>query len=525
MGRMRDLGLAVTQLIARKQLYAWLLAASAVLDAQGDALGPFNTIVAGAQNSGRLVDVSLETVQALENGALCWVLSVKDWFRWNPTYTGSVDNITVCKPTALGGSAGAFIRECIPAPEWTAHPTFTAVFWDPNNGSDEGLGDAGHPLKTDAERNRRWGPGAMLSAGAWSITAVSSNSASDPFVLDVVLGHGATLTINGTPTIAATGTVTAFSAANRGAETMAAVTDAAQTWTSQVQRWATITGGARAGAYFCVAKDLGSHQCRASTPETFNPATGLATRVALQVGDPYTVTTVPSLIVGEFNVRQAEGTALGAYVLLADILLDCASSAIIRTFGPAVFATRATLKNSFIESDFFSPCGIAFQGNNSFYPPTVATYMMGGVNFGFIQIQSGAIVYLDLDFLLQGTGAGSFGKLFVTPGGVAQIGTLAAFDVQNEAITVQAGGNIVSATVQDGADLIWGDANVGHAVNVKARGGLVYTTKPTVNTLQGTGRMSLVGGINKDWANIPFMNGYDGVTVGTGNGAAIVLNQ
>jgi hypothetical protein len=76
--------------------------------------------------------------------------------------------------------------------------------------------------------------------------------------------------------------------------------------------------------------------------------------------------------------------------------------------------------------------------------------------------------------------------------------------------------NFVTAT-----KVPWGTNNTGasnYGVKCSDNGTLLYSTKPTVTSGGGDAKL---GALVKTWAQIPYRDGYDGITVGTGSGAMI----
>jgi len=69
--------------------------------------------------------------------------------------------------------------------------------------------------------------------------------------------------------------------------------------------------------------------------------------------------------------------------------------------------------------------------------------------------------------------------------------------------------------LQQGAVPDWGTNNTGHGVKVQSAGIYSYTTKPTINGTLGAGREALVGGTDKLYSAIPYIEAT--------NNAALVL--
>jgi hypothetical protein len=85
----------------------------------------------------------------------------------------------------------------------------------------------------------------------------------------------------------------------------------------------------------------------------------------------------------------------------------------------------------------------------------------------------------------------------------------------DSAVIVGSFTNSTAAWAQSGAIPDWGTANAGHGVKVQSGAMYSYVTKPTVNGTLGVGREALVGGTDKLYADVPYIEGA--------NNAALVL--
>jgi hypothetical protein len=124
---------------------------------------------------------------------------------------------------------------------------------------------------------------------------------------------------------------------------------------------------------------------------------------------------------------------------------------------------------------------------------------------GSMLVFQGASINVDFDFLFQAgqivVGNAGFG------GGPSSFtgGNVAFFDgAFDGAISIESGSTYQSVNQNGQGDLLWGTANAGHGVRVRSFGGLLYTTKPTINGGLGAGREALVGGTDKQWGAVPF---------------------
>jgi hypothetical protein len=489
----------------------WILVPSA--GGSGFA-GYFNTASAGALGSGRLLDVTLAFLGSLANETKVWVRSVRDSWTWYATRADASDGITVVNPTSNGGNPGRFIRDNVPSPTWAKQATW---FIDPVNGNDENVGataGAGNALKTDAERQRRWGVNAVLRQGT-TVTYVSDLADTDPTNYDASLGPGGSLTIQGTMTVVKSSTLDVVTSMNRGTQTPWSATSTVAFDGTEVGKFIRITGGANVGAIWGVVKNNGGGSLRFTTPGIPNPAAFSFTRKTPVHLDPYDVVTPSVVPVGTWKFPVTTGAAYGAVTIQNAHLQFGAGIGLLQT-GSAIVAIGSCVLD-----------GASMSG-----PNVVGMVGAGCLLNGFITMEgvfcqlfaggtlSGASLFvgqasdvaLDYDFLMQNSLV-QVSESNVTTGYVAWFDRAAS-----GAMICYLGGRWVSKQVNDGADLAWGTANTGYAVIMHEGSYACYTTKPTINGGLGAGRESLVGATDKQWGAIPFAD-----TGATGSQSAIVV--
>lgn len=210
----------------------------------------------------------------------------------------------LCQQTAVGVYAWVTISQNANA-SWA-----TQIDWSINasTGSDVALGTTAAPLATWAELRRRCLAvgGFSQSLGNVNIGIVGNLNGNDPMdQRGMTPPSGDQLNIKGTAVVIFSGSITAFAPKNPGAAaggSAAILTDSAipVSWTSSggIGKIGVIQGGARDGAIFIPAKDLGGKQARISDPilngtaNTF-PFASTPTFPTLQVGDAYTVFSCP----------------------------------------------------------------------------------------------------------------------------------------------------------------------------------------------------------------------------------------
>lgn len=398
--------------------------------------------------------------------------------------------------------------------------TQTAWFIDPVNGSDTNDGSTlALALKTDARRQVLWGGSAMAIVSApTTVTYVSSPPASDVVNYNVAYKTGGSLTIQGTPTITNPAiTLTAVTSLNRGTQTPFDVTGVGL-GASDVGRLMRITSGARLNNYCGVAKDLTGGKVRISpfgnlSVSATTTTTGIPfTEVTPQVGDIVEVFTVPILTIGSLLFRSLTNvvpTATTNAVFLDTIGLDGTNSPIfsvpgtLMCQGAQVYLRQCTYQRIKFGGlgGIWGAGGIAtnswqVQGGFSNNGAPFAIFYGFLMTAGAFTCQAGGSCIIGGDCLFQNASCQSAGNLFAD--------FVSIFDRANSNLSMQifAGGNYQSNNLASG-DLLWGDNNLGVGVRIFSGGSLIYTTKPTINTPQGAGRQSLIGGVNTDWASVP----------------------
>ena len=400
--------------------------------------------------------------------------------------------------------------------------TQTTWFIDPVNGSDAATGKtAVTALKTDAERQRRWhGPGWVATLLApTTITYLSSLPSTDPVNFDVSLARGASLNILGTPTQTLAPTaLTAVTTLNAATQTPWDVT-AVGLDASHVGKIIQITAGARVGNFATVLKDMGAGQVRTSPfgKATVSVALDPWIQVTPQVGDNVQILTLTSLTVGSWKFRMLSGdyfSAVAPYTNLVytdGLLLDggpISFQGVINMEVGYMWMSRTILKDMGITTT-----GVIIQGGGSMQDLGIGVsngflYSAGAVaGFGALHFSSGyangtnsfmsAGIQLTRDCIFQGA------QVFII--GIVSGDRVSVFDqtTTDTAFQVMPNSTYISSQVWV-ADLLWGTANTGHGVTVRAGGQLFYVNKPTVNSALGAGRESKVGGTDKQWGAIPY---------------------
>jgi hypothetical protein len=449
-----------------------------------------------------------------------FVTSVRDWFRWDPGSTATPDDITVVSLTANGGSAGRFLRELRADPYWRAQ---TAWFVD-SAGNDENDGSSLAPVKTDVEIQRRWSQEPTLLTVPIVVTYVNSPTTETNF--DVKLLSGGSLTFLGVPTLSSPQVLSAVTAQSRGSQQGWDMTGTAL-GAAQVASLAQISASgtpANVAAYAIVLKDLGGNKVRVAPFGTAAVAATTFTNITPGAGDSVVILTLPTLKVGRIRIAQGTAAARSASPVANVVVFD---SLLLNGNGGTATA-RGAIESNGVEVFYFRATwnGIIFSG----------THSVGGIHrmAGGGCAAGGAVSLVTSSASLQLSSTGLLTNLAVNQGGVVALTQDTYF--QSCTMTMAAGVRVLSSgaaywdrtgdgvTVVPGADYVqtgavpdWGTGATGHGVNVQSGGSYVYATKPTINSGLGAGREAQVGGTDKLYSAVPYVEAT--------NNAALVLTQ
>jgi hypothetical protein len=475
----------------------------------------FNTVATGLSGSGRLLDAG---VSGLVDGvSIAWVESVKDSWRWDATSTLTADNITVCNPTANGANPGRFIRKLIPAPEWRQQ----AAWFVDTAGNDENDGTSAlTPLQTDTEIGRRWGVGAQLSI---PVTVTYANAPANETNYDVQILSGGSLTVQGTLTDTKTGIVlTAVQVQVRtaGSELGWAITGPTL-GAADVGQLAIITASgtpANVGAYARILKDEGGGKVRVSPFGTFAASDSAPfVQITPLVGDTIKVSTPMTLKAGRLYIASGTRSATQATpsrqcAIFDSMIIDGGTPAldgVVESGGVTIFYARTILQNLTLVG-FTSGTGLqrlCGGGWNSLIvnSGTLRIFQAGGT--GSLTVNWAGLITLLADTYFQNC------QVNAPPGSVVLSQGAAWWDrsVADSTVSVQEGGTMR----QSGAVADWGTGNAGHAIRIFSTGEYIYAIKPTINGTLGAGREALIGGTDKQYGAVPFIEPT--------NNAALVL--
>jgi hypothetical protein len=387
--------------------------------------------------------------------------------------------------------------------------------------SSTGTGDGKTALTPITEENRQkaWPFSTRLLPGtAYTVTYLDSPATPVNYFVETALGSS--LKIQGVRTQTKAAALTAVTALNRATQTPWDVT-AVGLGAADVGRIIRITGGARAGNYARIMKDLGGGQVR-TTPfgtlalSTFDPFV----QVTPVIGDPIEIVTLPTLEIASAFFLQGSNEGASSPPLAGCIQFDslnlsggAAVQGTINSENVQVYLSQTVSTNL----GYLGPGGLFMVAGGGWDGACFAVagpaLLLSGVGFlaGQCFLLPGVLLQIDGDTLIQG------GSLFLLGGGEIDAGLLSFFDcANNQALVVNPGAVVRSSPLGKGADLIWGTANAGHGVVVRSGGMVAYVTKPTVNGGLGAGREALIGGVDTLWGGVP--------AVTAANLAAIVVN-
>jgi len=400
----------------------------------------------------------------------------------------------------------------------------TVWFIDPVAGSDANDGlTAGTAIQHDAERQRRVGTIWNIVADT-TVTYLNNVPATDPCIFNFILGSAGVLRITGVATTTYTSPGGGFSAVtnlNRATQTASAITEAGLGAGRTGQR-IRATSGASTGAIAWLDRDFGGGVYRTSPWTTMsfaaNPLPFTPTPVNVAAGNTFVVeslTTIGYLTLNNISAQYGGAASVnGTQIVLQNVYLTQSDIPISMlpigtvTNAPVAYGCRmhppfnANLCGCFIDTGVVIA---AAPSSPSFFACLVR---------GRPSVQSGATLFVDYDTLFSQSGNDG---IRVRYNGVLRVATMAVFDAGADGLLIE-DGNVRAAALFSGNDLIWGTGSTGVGMRVRSGGKTMYTTKPTVTGASDAN----VGGTARTWAQIPYMNGYDGVTVGTGNGAMIV---
>jgi hypothetical protein len=431
---------------------------------------------------------------AVEDGSTVWVRSVGSLFVYRRGTGLTPDGITVVR-SAFGD--GLWLRMTGTSdPLWQSQ---TDWYVDPANpvASDENTGaDAAHPVQTIAEVRRRTRSTFAEGNLTPTIHLQSDILSTDSFIDDFQFLHHkalalpvAILTWQGVRTQVDAGTITAAQQPNPATGADRTVTAAGFAWAPNVARGRQVvmTGGAASGAGFWATKDKGTGVARVSSPclltNSFYHAVPVAT--------------------GTFRIDSLTS-------INCDAIVNVPSG--FRLYRDLSFSSML-IGSGCVTAVQFAHCHLSyFTAGATDAPPGVNNCQMTDELFGggFINLFGGVVMlvtgsafaelecgqYQISDLEIQGITNG----FRLTHGAyVRMFGLIATWDSGQDGLIVN------GSRCEGEGETVYGGGNAGHGIRVTAASTFVYSNKPTVNAGLGAGREASVGGTDKLWAAIPYV--------------------
>jgi hypothetical protein len=437
----------------------------------------------------------------LPDGELIYVATFRDYFSLSKTSTATPDGKTVL--ATLSGT-GRWERLCIPHPSWARQGTWVL---NATTGNDENTGiDSAHAIQTHNEKRRRWGnevrfkvPVVETWEGSFPVTDLINGK--------VIVDEGGAYTINGTPTVVRSGTLTAVAAINRTAGASAAlqITDGSVNWAADVDRQVIITAGARAGMACYVVKSVSAGVARCS-PLTLGASgdfasPSLATPVA---GDAYSVRTLATAYVGQFEVVNAQS--------------DYASGGVFTVNHAAFLGLTFGLKGRFKTNNIaggINHCtfnGLRLNGDrvmkyngcllDSTCVAGLIVFSGASKNQGlYLDSRDIGVTLVDFDHISQGApiGCSTFAQLV--------IGNACAFDSYGPGLDMNFKSSVILCSGFQGGHSFYGTNNASYGVKLaKSASMAVESTMPVCNSGLGAAREARVGSVDKLYSALPFLD-------------------
>lgn len=480
-------------------------------------LAPFTGVDNG---SARLLKaISASELATLRNGDAVYVESIRDYWKWVPLSTATDDStgaaaqLRYCNPTVNGANPGRFERLFICSPDWLLQDFFIdtgAAGHNENSGATALL-----PLNNDRELFQRWGVNTKLDTPR-IVTYAQTPTIESNYSIRIL--SGGSLTIVGTQTITKSGLVlTAVAAQVRtpGAEVAWAIT-APTLGAADVGNYAIITASgtpANVGAYARILKDNGGNSVRISPMGLFAVSDLTPfTQVIPAIGDTIKVVSISQLNVALFEVKSnAQVSTLAAptrnCVVLDSILLEGLNTTLnglIYTINTNIFYKTCTASNLSFGGliggvSFHRFCGGGFSGSCTVRAGSTLQVRQSGILNGSITSAAGGQVVILADTYFQNSQFSCVQGSIVSSQGAAWWDKATA----NTAITIAFGG----IWRQSGAVADWGTVNAGHGIIIISGGQYCYVTKPTVNGTLGPGREAQIGGTDKVYGVVPYIEG------------------
>jgi hypothetical protein len=437
----------------------------------------------------------------VEDGEMVWVQSQRCLYVYRLGTSLTPDGINV---VATAFAPGLWVRLLDTGDQsWQTQLTW---FIDPANpaASDENTGeDAAHPLLTGAEFDRRFG-NKQHPFGNYQIYVLSDIPYGDYLRISGVFVSGASVVVHGSATpgegqvvlYTSVAGVTAHTVAVPAANTRPTISDPAVptgTWTgadllslsSPANRRVRLTSGANVGAIGFASKEPIAGTVDTSFFGIIPPnalagtSTDLPTLITPAVNDQFVVEQLTRIYDLRLEASEDASTQTTVYVESIDLaFLTCAGTQYAAFYGCTNVPTEIDTPGSIVCSTSHIAGGVLRVAETYLW----ACHMTSGIS-----IRQGGLVTFDGHTIGQGSGLGD-----ALEGGIAVIGSAAAFDSPYVLKVFQNGYGLLKDQSTGAGNIFWGDNNTGAALIIGSGCRVQQTGGTYVST--GTGGDFTLGG-------------------------------
>jgi len=448
-----------------------------------------------------LTQLAAMKCQSLSDGARIWVRSLM--CHWTLRTTG--DAVVAMERVATATSGRVWEREPYPARAANPWATQAAIYINATTGSDENTGvDSGNAIASLAElRRRTWGYEPQQAVTVYLMTDVSED-----LELELYATTTRSFTVSGAQGVTElySGAVSNFTAVNQATPEWNLVESAGiSDWTSYVDERIRVTSGTNTGAVGWVMlaspKEVGLNVARVGP---ISQRVWGGAHYALTAGDTFVIERLPKLSGVSVNIKSDygyTGTSSTPRFKIVDVYIGGT--------GPAGGGTVVKQVNNHDFSEQLLGCKLRL--SRTYWDRVCSCYIQpgtAGVIWDSPQLADG------WNLSIKGSGASA---LFLVTGQLwtaalqgirisayravhINLNMVGIFDTSAAPLQIEA---IRSTTIHVMGGL-FGDGN-GGAVQVQAACSMVYTagSKPTITNT--TGVDVIIGGTNKDWDDVPYV--------------------
>ena len=439
------------------------------------------------------------------NGTSVFVRSVRDWFVLDKTSALTADNITVAD--AIGG--GQWLRKYTPSVKWQQRAAWAI---DPAAADDEGVGSGADPLKTHAELARRFlGHGLTLPQDT-TVTIVASLPVTDLVSIDVKFASSTVLLrYVGTPTTVRTGTLSGVTALVAGT-TLTAIVDGVG-GAFAVSNRVRMTAGASVGFIGWVVRAADGACNPFTTIDTTTTPVGGAPTMGNPTTDTFVVETLPTVGLGKISQSNALGVTvvLTQQIIFEDLDVSDSANPQFAVLDPSALFAHCKLDTANFSDSTATVSGCLLTGSAFVLNSTILYWANAFTG------PATSVSFVSCSVLLFNENVAMGGPSFglSSTDSFLQLQASASFESLSVHDATGVGVRVERSTQLDAATVLWGSGNTSFGIDAGGRFFYAVADKPTITG--GGATDTKVGGVNKDYAGIPFFN--------VANGAAIVESE